>query len=518
MKVYTRKDEEKTEARVPAKRSRRSRLLHKYGGLTIALSVIVFAVSGIMLNHREWLDSHDVDRSMLPSHYAIHHYNHGTLRGATPYADSQILYGIGGVWSADTTLRSVRSLNDGLPPQVAARNVRALVVAPDSTLYCITPQALYRRHGLNGRWQSVNLPADRSKLADLTLSPDSARLMLLTRSNLYSTPLSGSVQWQRELLILPQGYVTKTTLFKTMHELHSGAIAGLGGRLVVDAVGVLLIFLSVSGIVIWLMPKSIRVAARQRMQSVAKTHGRALRWNLRHHRRLGYVTIGFTLLITVTGLALRPPLMLPVVLTRVESLPWEDTRNQDGSENPWHERLRSIAWDAHRGRWLLHTTEGFALADSTFTRALTILPKTQTPPVSPMNLTVLRQQADGQWIVGSFSGLYRWDMDANTTTDWFSGKRYDTTRRGRPISDHLIEGAILYRGTLQPLDHYDGNATLPSMPVALQTTPISLWSLALELHTGRLFAGDWSDLYLILAGSMLLAILITGLRLRRRTK
>lgn len=532
------------------------------GGLLLSLSVIIFALSGIMLNHRAQLDRVEVERDMLPSHYAMHHFNHGSVRGSVPLApDSILLYGQGGAWLSDSTLRNIRPFNAGLPPFSSGRAIRSVVREPHGSLWCITTQALYR-HTPQG-WKAVLLPSSPTeRLTDLALTPDSTALMLLSRHALYRLPLISSddnksadaishnaapthvlekvtlQDWQRVPLTPPAEYTPRTTLFTTMHHLHSGAIAGLGGRLVVDLVGVILIFLCLSGIMIWCMPKSIRYTLRGRLarrSADGACHGRmrVLRWNLRHHRRLGYYTAVFTLLLTFTGLCLRPPLMLPVVLTKVTRLPWEDTRHADGSENPWYDKLRSIAWDSQAGEWLIHTSEGFVGADSTFARPLKIYPKTTTPPVSPMNLTVFAQQPDGVWRIGSFSGMYLWDRTTGKIIEWFEGKQYDPTRRGRPISSHLIEGIIEYRGVSYPLDHYagyidptaDADTTestssrvdaLPAMPAEMSSTPMSLWNVALELHTGRLFAGDWSDIYLVAAGVLLFLILIGGVKMVRR--
>ena len=56
----------------------------------------------------------------------------------------------------------------------------------------------------------------------------------------------------------PKGYVRKTGLFDTFWELHSGELWGFPGKLIVDLLGLVTIFLSVTGLLHFFFPKMIK--------------------------------------------------------------------------------------------------------------------------------------------------------------------------------------------------------------------------------------------------------------------
>ena len=70
---------------------------------------------------------------------------------------------------------------------------------------------------------------------------------------------------------------------------------------------------------------------------------------------------------------------------------------------------------------------------------------------------------------------------------------------------------------------YDGGTDRLPQPKSMYQLPISLWNLALEVHTGRIFTflgTVGSFLYIFLAGLLVLWILITGwlIRIKKRKK
>ena len=59
-------------------------------------------------------------------------------------------------------------------------------------------------------------------------------------------------------------------------------------------------------------------------------------------------------------------------------------------------------------------------------------------------------------------------------------------------------------------DYYDGTF-FSTQPEELRTMPMSLWSLALEVHTGRIYAGAiGSFLFIIVAGLFVIIALWSG--------
>ena len=87
--------------------------------------------------------------------------------------------------------------------------------------------------------------------------------------------------------------------------LHSGELFGTAGKLVVDAVAVVLVLLCLTGLAYWLLPKDMR--RRHRHGRHTEGEARWTRLSLLWHDKLGRTTIILTLLVAVTaGVSVHP--------------------------------------------------------------------------------------------------------------------------------------------------------------------------------------------------------------------
>ncbi|WP_278989548.1 hypothetical protein [Segatella bryantii] len=69
---------------------------HKWIGIVVCLFILLFCISGIILNHRKAFGNVNVPRSWVPEQFQYQHWNNGLLRGTLPYADNSVLiYGKG---------------------------------------------------------------------------------------------------------------------------------------------------------------------------------------------------------------------------------------------------------------------------------------------------------------------------------------------------------------------------------------------------------------------------------------
>lgn len=57
------------------------------------------------------------------------------------------------------------------------------------------------------------------------------------------------------IYILLQNMKEQHSLFKFIWDLHSGSLWGITGRIVIDIIGLLFLFISFSGFMIWLYKK-----------------------------------------------------------------------------------------------------------------------------------------------------------------------------------------------------------------------------------------------------------------------
>ena len=530
---------------------------HRWFGLILSVFILVFCVSGIILNHRQLFADCDVSRSILPPAYHIQNFNNGVIKGSIRIDghadlasaggikasdDSILAYGYGGIWLTDTKMKSWKDFNKGLPENVDGRNIRNMVQTKNGEIWCAATMDVYRFDGKE--WKMFPLADNKERITDITLTKDSTCIIAMTRSAVYeisgkktdaanektdaisektdaisekTDAISEKTNVTRKIIGQPEGFIPEVTLFKTVWHLHSGAFFGLTGRLVVDAIAIVLIILSITGIILFILPYRIRrqkrLQARERMVKL----GKQMVFNAKWHNKLGYATIILTLWISITGMCLRPPLMIPLAMNKTTE------KVKDG--NVWHDKLRAIRWDAAEGNWLVSTSEGFLSVDEHFQHKPILLNKEKAPKVSPMGVTVFESDGKGGWLVGSFSGMFRWYPEKNLIVDYFTGKQ-NIEKSMIPISNHLVSGYSKdFFGGKEVIFDYSKGASLDetaSTPELLSATPMSLWNVALELHVGRCyspFLGPLSDLFVFISGLLITLVLLSGyIILKRRRK
>lgn len=537
---------------------------HRWLGLVLSVFMLVFCVSGIILNHREVFSGCEVSRKWLPASYYIKNFNNGVVKGtvvkksaahslSSENCDSVLVYGCAGVFLTDSRLSTWQDFNAGLPESIDERNVRHVVKAKDGSLWCAALRDVYRYDENSHRWKKVELPGNEERIMDVALAKDSMTVVALTRSRVFTiVPFvqygeivkigkssSETYRVESKIIPAPKKYEPKTTLFKLVWHLHSGEFFGLPGKLVVDAIALVLIVLSITGILLFILPYGIRRAKKLAAKARMKRLGKQFAWNMKWHNKIGYVTIVLTLWIAITGMCLRPPLMVPLVLSKLPQAVGEDG-------NVWQDKLRAIRWDAVQGDWLVSTSEGFLRVDEDFSQAPKMLPDDECPKLSPMGVTVFESDGKGGWIVGSFRGIYRWNPvnhSLNQILDYFTGKPSEETSM-IPISDNLVCGYSedFLGGKPLVFDFAKGVEDAKGQAVALcndepkksrneesmsdlicETAPMSLWNVALELHVGRCyspFLGPLSDLFVFLSGLLITLVLLSGYIIshRRRKK
>lgn len=537
---------------------------HRWLGLVLSVFMLVFCVSGIILNHREVFSGCEVSRKWLPASYRIKNFNNGVVKGtvvkksaahslSSENCDSVLVYGCAGVFLTDSRLSTWQDFNAGLPESIDERNVRHVVKAKDGSLWCAALRDVYRYDENSHRWKKVELPGNEERIMDVALAKDSMTVVALTRSRVFTiVPFvqygeivkigkssSETYRVESKIIPAPKKYEPKTTLFKLVWHLHSGEFFGLPGKLVVDAIALVLIVLSITGILLFILPYGIRRAKKLAAKARMKRLGKQFAWNMKWHNKIGYVTIVLTLWIAITGMCLRPPLMVPLVLSKLPQAVGEDG-------NVWQDKLRAIRWDAVQGDWLVSTSEGFLRVDEDFSQAPKMLPDDECPKLSPMGVTVWESDGKGGWIVGSFRGIYRWNPvnhSLNQILDYFTGKPSEETSM-IPISDNLVCGYSedFLGGKPLVFDFAKGVEDAKGQAVALcndepktsrneesmsdlicETAPMSLWNVALELHVGRCyspFLGPLSNLFVFLSGLLITLVLLSGYIIshRRRKK
>lgn len=468
---------------------------HKWVGLFVSFFLVMFCISGIILNHRTVFLGVNVNRNLLPPAYHFRNWDKGLLRGTVPCRingkEQVLLYGYEGCFLTDSVASSFADFNKGLPDGCDLRSIRAVVQLPGGQIWAAGQFGCYELSGTTAHeWQSVHVPlSDNERISDLYVYGDT--LLVVGRSYIYAA-LPPYKQFHRMTLKAADTYDGRVSLFRMVWQLHNGELFGSLGRMVIDVIALILVFLCVSGWLYWLLPKSLRWRRR------------IFRW----HDKVGVRTIILTVFIAFTGWCLRPPVLIALVQNRVPAIPGTAL----SSTNPWHDNLRMLRYDRSTHEWLLAASDGFYQL-----RSLHAVPEklANTPPVSVMGVNVWHEDNNGDWLVGSFSGMYRWNRITGRITDYTTGKPA-SLKPGPPFGLLPVAGFTADFHKHSYIADYEKGCDFAPMPSSFRSLPMSLWDVALEIHSGRIYVLDnvASMIFVFIAGLLVVWVLWSGYRLR----
>ncbi len=483
---------------------------HKWPGIIVSLFALLFAISGIILNHRNIISNVDISRNLMPPGYQYKNWNLASVRSSLPVGnDSVLIYGNIGAWMVTEGLSRFHDYNNGFPEGIDKRKIYS-IVRFKGQLVAGTHFGLYSCTLKDSDWQPVAMPPNEERITDLAIKGDS--LLVLTRNYLYYT--TDLIHLQRISLPPPIGYERKAGLFLTLWELHSGELFGWIGKLFVDLLGIVLLFLTITGLLHFLFPKWIsRLKSRQQPFATPLAMKKL---NLKWHNLIGYIFVAFLVVNTTAGMFLRPPLLIPISSARVGIIPFSHL----DTDNPWHDKLRRVVWNEQSRQYLFYTSDGFFLADNELKNNLESV--INQPLVSIMGCNVLEPLDSNRFLVGSFSGLFVWSPASGENNDYLTGAPAEVPHgMGRPVGQNMTAGFVKdTRGNRYWFDYNLGAVSIDQAPVfpempseILKNSPISLWNAALEVHTGRVFEhliGPFYLLYVPLMGLSILVVLISG--------
>ena len=230
---------------------------HRYIGITVAFFVIILCITGLLLNFNEQLS---LDESPIDNSWLLNHYNIGNFPVTSFQSESQIISQASHFIYIDG--HYVLNLRDNL---VGAINIgNFLVLASSNSLLVLN--------------QDNELVDEISKLSGLPEKPlGIARTQngnpVLRGVNTYWKsgkelsawqPLQGPhPKWvapietpeQININIQEHARSNEINLERVMLDLHSGRLFGGWGENIMSLSAVLLLFLSVTGIVIWFQKK-----------------------------------------------------------------------------------------------------------------------------------------------------------------------------------------------------------------------------------------------------------------------
>ncbi|HNX55039.1 MAG TPA: PepSY-associated TM helix domain-containing protein [Prolixibacteraceae bacterium] len=490
---------------------RKLRKFHKWPGIVITLFVILFSLSGILMNHRELISSIDIKRSLLPTEYSYENWNKGAVKSVFRLSgDSTLVYGNIGVWLSTDHCQTFQDWNTGFPKGSDNRKVNKILKTPNGKLFAGTYFGLFQYSYPAHRWIKTELPVSEERITDLILKQN--ELLVQTRSFLLKS--SDGVSFYPLVIPAPEGYDGKASLFKTLWLLHSGEIWGSVGKLIVDLFGLVILLISFTGLLHFIFPGWLK-RRRERKKDNSKLAS-ARNFNLKWHNRLGWIFIPFLIFVSITGMFLRPPLLIAIGNATVSPIPGTIL----SSPNPWYDKLRRVLYDEQQHIFMFSTYDGIFFTDENLKEPMRRLPG--EPPVSVMGCNVLEKKGESTYLIGSFNGLFLWEPLTGQVFDYLSGSPYQAPQvAGPPVSKDMIDGWFSdssgkefyfdYNHGVLPIRNTTSFGAMSAE--IIQESPISLWNLSLEIHTGRIFEpilGMFYILYVPLAGLCILIVLISG--------
>ncbi len=487
------------------------RKYHKWLSIGFSLFIIAFALSGIFLNHRETFSGIDLNRGWMAEDYQYKNWNNAAVNGSEKIGnDSILIYGNIGVWLTDTNFSRYTDFNRGFPKGIDNRKVADLLYTSDGKLLAATLFGLFQYNYEKAQWAKISLPIKEKRVVDL-LEKD-GKIYVLTRSHLLIT--TDAQHFTEQIIPEPEGYDHKIGLFKTLWVIHSGEIYGLAGKLIVDAVAIIFIFLTITGIILFINGYRIRSRKKKSLdiQKIKKTN----RWNLKWHNKIGWTTVILLVVTTATGMFLRPPLLAFIGNAKVGKIPFTEL----DTPNPWFDILRRIEYDSESKIFILSTMDAFYFSEDNFSTPLKKF--RYQPPASVMGVTVLEKKATNTYLVGSFEGLFLWDYSNGFVFDYIKKQPWQPpVSQSAPIGDFKISGftedfgieEIIFDYSLGAINLETGRFPAPMTKEIIDKSGMSLWNFSLEVHTARIYEPIFGIFYILIipiSGLVILFILISG--------
>ncbi len=455
---------------------RPNRHWHRWVGLPSCLLMLLFTVSGLLLQHDDALEGLGVGRGLLPASYRLEHWNNGLMRGTVRAGDNVYAYGAAGVFKAAAELQEYTQAMDGLP---AAADVRDMAATADGRLFCATGENAYTLQPGGGTWAALPLP---KKFKPSGLCLRDRDLYIIGRSGVLRLQEPYETAEKMELTPppdAPQG----ASLFGLVKDLHHGKLLGVFGIVLVDILSAVFIVLCISGFVFWLVGRAFPKLG-QGFKAAAR---RVLKDNLATHRFLGRWTLWGLVPVVFTGWLLKEPLRGAISFTIPAG---------EAAPAAWLGKSPTLRYDCKAGDFLVCGSSGIY---SIRNLAETPRKEAAAPRVSGKGVPVMLQERDGSWLIGSNGGLFRWERQGGSVGKLREGPVGGYTQECGGVAIGMREGA----------------PNLP-MPAGIANRPVPLKQLAMDIHTGRLMFGSASAAYVFLGGLVSLLCLFTGWRLVRR--
>ena len=494
-----------------------SKWIHKWLSIILSIFLIWMSISGILMNHPEIIEDINVPSWLLPHDYDLINWNRSsliqaefskTIKGKAYFAGHE-----GVVKTIDGGYTFSNLTNNGYPQSAYLKRTKSIALFENDgkeVLFAGNYDGLYKFDVESGYWNKIKLPGYETRVMRLIDIKDS--IVVVTDSEIFIAGITDKKMVFRKINLERIDENPSMTMIEFFFTLHSGELWGLPGKIVFDIGGIILIFLSISGLYIWISPKFRKLKLKMNLKNKPSHIG----WFFRNHLKIGIWSFVLLLVFAITGLFMRPPLIVALLGNNI-ALKYIPAANPD---NPWKHRIRNAMYNYSTNKFIIDTKDGYWISETGLDgKYINELPPV---PIFAMGATVLRDDGRGNTLIGSFAGLYRVRNSGLTAENLLEDGSTEITSI-RPGAN-LITGYFKdHEGYEYVTTHFGGLINVQKSEVKsdkfrmpkflVDNYSMSLWNYLFELHNGRLFqalVGDYYILIIPLTSLLFIVLILTG--------
>ncbi len=489
-----------------------SKKIHKYIGLFLVVYMFYMSLSGILLNHPSLIEGISVSGVLVPDSYEVRNWNRGAFRGAVNSSDQKKtwIFGSTGIWLSEKRGQQPQAFMDGeFPAGAYGRRVRDLQVVNRGEvelLFASTYSGVYFCDTSSGKWRDITPDAKDSRFIKTYISND--KIYAVSRSGFYVSDFNEVFEFRK---VEVKRNIDKSTrsMISLFFHLHDGSVWGTPGKLIFDFVALIIIFLCITAVYIWFIPGKWKRGGKKGKKP-KDSEKRYMKIFYKYHLKLGVWTVLISLIIGVTGLFMRPPLIMALFGKSMNERAYPSI-----GLHPWKKKIRNGYYDSATDKLILDCSdgiwEGAADLKGMFDKSDIKV------PVFAMGASVFQKDSRGHMVVGSFGGLFGVDPEGKVY-NYIKPAASVKPSGGRPRGFMAAGFYELPEGGAVAISYSRGLSQKYSsefpMPEVVDAKRMSFWHWLFELHNGRLWKpvfGKMSIFITPLGALLFIFVLLSGL-------
>lgn len=422
------------------------------------------------------------------------------------------VYGRQGIHISTNKGKNYKPFMNGDFPKSAYPRRTNHVFYENKLMIAATNAGLYKYDFTNKEWKTCTLPRKDEGIIKLVKAKN--KLIALSDSHIYLSDLNTNLHF-KETILRKDIKENRIRLIQVFLELHDGSIFGMTGKIIWDIVGLILLFLCFSAFYIWYFPKRWKKRFKKNKKRQSSKATNRFKFLFNYHKKLGWYAAILLLIITITGIFLRPPLIAVLAGKSISASFYPSS----SSENEWQHKINNALYDSLNDKLVIECKDGIWTGKL---NGNSLFQKIEIPVrIFAMGSTVFREEKAGEWLIGSFGGLSKYNIKTRKAETIL--KKGVSKSSGRPAKT-LVTAYITTPDSISYiLGHTKGICNLKGdkltnvlhMPKYISDEfRFPLWNYFFEIHNARIFRsfiGKYYILVIPLLGLLTLLVLLSGI-------